>query len=232
MDDFEFAEALVTIAENEPKVYAAGKEAQRKAFANTHQQNGERTNYNYAYYGVGWTDDTFWLEHNIKVSAAECMFYNCAITNLAKILTECGKTIDFSGLKRVYRPFMNAKITVFPELDFSNSTAHSATFRLSSAVTIPKFIVSEKCAEYDATFQSCANLVTLIVEGTIAANGFNVQDCTKLSHESLLSIVNALKDFSADTSGTVWKVTLGATNLAKLSTEEIEIMANKGWLYQ
>ena len=208
-------------------VYEAGKAAQRKAFANAHQQNGERTNYNYAYYGVGWTDDTFWLEHDIVASVAECMFYNSKITNLEKILTECGKTIDFSRLKTVYRPFMNSAITVYPELNFSNSTSQSATLRNASAVTIPKFIISEKCGEFNATFQSCDDLVTLIIEGTIAGTGFDVSDCTKLSHDSLISIVNALKDFSGDT-GT-HTCTLGTTNLAKLTDAEKAIATEKGW---
>ena len=50
-----------------------------------------------------------------------------------------------------------------------------------------------------------------------------------LDHESLLSVVNCLKDYSADTSGTVWKVTLGATNLAKLTADEKAIATGKGW---
>lgn len=41
--------------------------------------------------------------------------------------------------------------------------------------------------------------------------------------------MNALQDKSADTSGTAWKVTVGETNLAKLTTEEINAVKQKGW---
>lgn len=49
-----------------------------------------------------------------------------------------------------------------------------------------------------------------------------------LSHDSLMSIINNLYDIA--TAGVqTQKLVLGATNLAKLSSEEIAIATNKGW---
>jgi hypothetical protein len=60
------AEKLETIAEKQKKVYdagftagqAAGGNAMEEFWDNYYQQNN-RTNYNYAFAGAGWTDDTF-----------------------------------------------------------------------------------------------------------------------------------------------------------------------------
>ena len=53
------AEKLTTIAENEQKVYEAGKKSQYDEFWDTYQTNGQRTNYTYAFSGLGWTDNLY-----------------------------------------------------------------------------------------------------------------------------------------------------------------------------
>ena len=78
---------------------------------------------------------------------------------------------------------------------------------------------------YSGTFGGCKALENLLVHGTIGQNGFNVSQSTKLTHDSLMSIINALE---AKTEGT-WTVTLGATNLAKLTDAEKAIATQKGW---
>jgi hypothetical protein len=67
-------------------------------------------------------------------------------------------------------------------------------------------------------------------EGVIAKNGLNLQ-WSPLSHDSLVSIIDCLQDKSADTSGTVWKVTVGSANLAILTTEDFENIQAKGWIF-
>ena len=54
---------------------------------------------------------------------------------------------------------------------------------------------------------------------------------TKLSHDSLMSIINALKDYSADTSGTTYTLTIGGTNIEKLTQDELDSIEEKGWEY-
>ena len=51
----------------------------------------------------------------------------------------------------------------------------------------------------------------------------------RLQFESVRKIFNALEDKTTDTSGTVWKVTLGTANKAKLSADELKIATDKGW---
>ena len=59
--------------------------------------------------------------------------------------------------------------------------------------------------------------------------------CTKLTHESLMSVINNLYDlnltYDVANGGTLYtqSLVLGAKNLAKLTEEEIAIATNKGW---
>ena len=50
---------LDDMAESIPKVYDAGKKSQYDEFWDSYQENGTCTNYNYAFYGRGWTNKTF-----------------------------------------------------------------------------------------------------------------------------------------------------------------------------
>lgn len=54
----------------------------------------------------------------------------------------------------------------------------------------------------------------------------NLSSAAYMTHESLVDILNALKDLTGETSK---KLTLGTTNLAKLSDEEKLIATNKNW---
>jgi len=55
----------------------------------------------------------------------------------------------------------------------------------------------------------------------------DLSGCPKLTRESILSVLNALGNKNG-LSGT-WKLTLGATNLAKLTESDKAIATGKGW---
>ena len=90
-----------------------------------------------------------------------------------------------------------------------------------------KYNDTSKGTDFTRTFYYCSALVDLNIVGTINAIGLNVSYSTLLSHDSLMSIINALAD-KTGVSGT-FKVTLGSTNLAKLTADEIAIAEGKGW---
>ena len=77
---------LVTIAENEQKVYEAGY----KGFLNDYQNNGNRTYYEYAFAGRGWGDARYNPKHPITAtSCANYMFtdnYNITSTKVPIIV--------------------------------------------------------------------------------------------------------------------------------------------------
>lgn len=200
------ANKLQTIAENMQRVYDAGASTgggDYSEFWNAYTQNGTRTNWNNAFFGYGWSDLTY--------------------KPLSKI----------SNIKYCNTMFSQANITdIKVTLDLTNTTGASSMFLSSTNLkTIPMLIV-HKDLVFSNTFKGCTNLENLTIQGVIGKNGFDVSDSAKLTKVSLLSVLNALEDKTTDTSGTVWKITLGATNKAKLSADELKIATDKGWIVE
>lgn len=138
-------------------------------------------------------------------------------------LAQCGAELDFSGATRIDYGFYYANITVLPELEFGHMIRLLATFSGCSALhTIRKLTVGE-ITEFSQAFAGCTALENLTIAGTIGQNGLDVSECP-LTRESLLSILAALK---AGVSGLT--VTLGESNLAKLTEAEKAIATDKGW---
>lgn len=71
-------------------------------------------------------------------------------------------------------------------------------------------------------FQDCDNLTNLKV-GKITVN-FKFANCGKLSHDSLMNVINALEPTE-----TTKTLTIGTKNLAKLTEAEIAVATEKGW---
>lgn len=114
-------------------------------------------------------------------------------------------------------------IGLIPQVGYFNAFAYD--YKLH---TIAKLGTDEN-TKFSGTFIFCNELINLIIEGTIGQNGFNVQWSTKLTHDSLMNIIDALADKTGDTSGTEWVVTVGSENKAKLTDDELDIAQNKGW---
>ena len=229
------AEKLTTIAENEQKVYDAGAKSEYDRFWGSYQNNGKRTNYNGAFYGSGWNNETFKPKHDIKPTGnnAVSMFRETAITgDLKTILEKLGVVLDTSGVTSFSYCFYNNKFEGLPFIDLSNngnesiSIATAYVFANNSNLKRLEIKVS-KTTTYSNIFNSCSALEELTVTGTIGQNGFSVSPSTKLTHDSLMSIINALYNYSG--SGTTYTVTLGKTNLAKLTDAEKAVATEKGW---
>lgn len=171
-----------------------GAQAEYDHFWNTFQQNGARTEYQYAF-AYYWYDSIFKPKYPIAVRDGQGMF-------------------------------MYSEITEVPELDLTNCIGTNSMFFRSKVEKIAKLKFSESTVIHVGMFSYCYSLVDLMVEGTLAQN-FNMSYASRLSHDSLMSIINALKDYSG--SGTTYTLTLGATNLAKLTDAEKAIATQKGW---
>ena len=100
---------------------------------------------------------------------------------------------------------------------FSNMPIKS--LRISSLITTIPYPAS--------LFVNCMALVDLSLPGNWNFSGLNLSTCKNLSHESLIQIINSLKDNSE--SGSPKTLVLGSNNLSKLTQEEIAIGTSKGW---
>ncbi|MEE0266216.1 MAG: leucine-rich repeat domain-containing protein [Acutalibacteraceae bacterium] len=75
-------------------------------------------------------------------------------------------------------------------------------------------------------FGSFSNLEFVDLGTDFNCNGLNLSISTKFSAETLVNMLNSLKDRTGETAYTL---TLGTTNLAKLTDEQKAIATNKNW---
>lgn len=190
-----------------------GKDIERNLFWETFQGFGSRTNYAYAFRYAYWTDDIFHPIHQIKGNCKQ-IFSSTNITHVDVPIIVDGD-IDFG--------FQSANIKTISLLDLTNVDVISKAFNNNTVLESVSFLTPEDLANHlnpEYTGEK---------KYTIKVTGLDFSSCTKLSKESLLSLVYALDDKTDDTSGTEWIVTIGNTNKAKLTADELAVAVNKGW---
>jgi hypothetical protein len=177
------AEKTLQLKQDFDDVYEAGKKAELDRFWDIYQQNGNRQRYDYAFAGNGWADEVY---KSIKYD----------ITSPSLI----------SGLYR-----FNEYITdTIKPIDCKNFVPLNYVFAEATKLKIIRTLKVYSKNTFTGVFGSCKSLEELYIEGVIGQNGFNVQWSTKLSHDSLMRIINAL---STETSGL--SVTLSKTAVNK-----------------
>lgn len=211
--------------EGETKGFEDGAKSEYDRFWDNFQQNGTRTAYGYAF--RAWTEELFKPKYDITPAGYITGVFNTAnIPDLKGILESRGVKLDTSKCTALLQWFQDSSVKYIPEIDARKSGNNNYLFYTSSIITIDKLICSE-ATHFSSTTFNAKNLESVIIEGTIGVNGFNVSYSPKLSYESLMSIINSLKDFSG--TGETRTCTLGATNLAKLTDAEKAIATEKGW---
>ena len=80
------------------------------------------------------------------------------------------------------------------------------------------------CTFQSTSFQGCTKLTTFNTVSDFNPTGLNLSTCTALTVDSMVAMFNNLV-----TIGTTKTITLGATNLAKLTSEQKAIATGKGW---
>lgn len=209
------------------EVFAAGEKSEYDAFWDAIQDFGGRTDYTYAF--SKWNMDSIKPKYKIgpSVTGVNSMFIGAKTKKIEQ------EYFDFSGVVNNTWNYTFSSMFSLLEIEDVNifgSLCYNYTWSYSYRLITIAIVRSISGTKFQHSFDSCENLENLTIEGVIGENGFDVHWSTKLTHDSLISIISALQDKSADTSGTEWKVTLGTENLAKLSEEEISIAEEKGWV--
>lgn len=230
------AEKFEVIAD---EVYKKGKKDEYDKFWDNYQNYGNRTFYNnYAFAGYGFNFNNFYPKYDIiPDGTANNLFYawENSSGSLKQRLEECGVVLDTSKVTSFSSAFNYSKFTELPTIDLSSMTnASSSIFanNYGSLKSIEKLIVSENTAISSWFGQYCQNLEKLIVEGTIAKSGFNVQWQKKLTTASLLSILTALSKDSTVANGK--SITLATAHQAVIEAdaqclEQLNLAVNAGW---
>ena len=149
--------------------------------------------------------------------------------------------LDTSNATDMSYMFENCRaLTTIPKLDTSNVTNISGMFKgCTSLTTVPQLDTSNVTNTRDTLYYltSLENFGGLLNLGqaystSLSANyytyGLKLSNSTKLTHESLMNIINGLYDIKTKGCKSQ-QLVFGATNLAKLTSEEIAIATNKGW---
>ena len=228
---------LDAMAQSIPQVYDAGAKSEYDRFWDTFQKNGMLGHDYRNAFGPCWTKDNFYPKYDIAGANAgngTFRFFSAerGTFDLAQRLEECGVVFDTSQSAIIESTFYGAWTSRVPVISAvsANQNGLVTTFAYSTIYTIDKLILRDDgTTAFSSTFTGCSNLTNMVIEGKIGKNGFNVRWSKKLTHDSLMSIIHALQDKTADTSGTSWVVTLGAENLAKLTDGEKAIATEKGW---
>jgi len=178
-----------------------------------------------------------------NVTTMNSMFYSCR--NLTSVPLLDTSSVIFMSIMFQECP----ALTSVPAYDTSNVTSMQAMFNgCSSLTTIPLFNTG-KVTVTQNMFKNCSALVSVpaldmskISSATNMANmfsgcsnleeihmtgmkvNFDISASTKFTASALVEILNNLATVSSTQT-----LTMGATNLAKLTAEEKAIATNKGW---
>lgn len=159
------AEKLVIIAENEQKVYDAGKKAEYDAFWDEFQDKGNRTDYRYAFAYGRWTDKNYNPKYPIKIDGfayAMSMFDYTDITD--------------------------TKVDI--ELLNTSTTNVSVFSNAKKLVTIPKLTLGGN-KSFNGWFTNANALTNIEIGGSIDVT-FAIYHTTVLTKESIVSIIEHL----------------------------------------
>lgn len=168
------------------------------------------------------------------VTSFNNMFSNCAALKSIPAF-DTGSVTDFSSA------FINCKsLESIPALNTSNATNVSAFFADCSSLKTIQELNLEKAKNLSNAFNNCKSLTNL--GGFLnlgqnyplnsTANNYsltlNISASNNLTHDSLMNVINKVYDIATKGVATQ-KITIGNTNIAKLTAEEIAIATNKGW---
>lgn len=228
-------------------VYNAGKQVEYDAFWNQFQENGNRTSYTRTFTeesGVACWSKGFTPKYPLKVAygstQANFMFYHFGESlnspvDFVDFMQENGITfycnhpsLPSTDYLAVYNStFSYSKISHLPKL-FVDRTLQYTFENCSHLVTIDELrFYGSSSSNASTSFYGCSELQNITFTGSLQGGGINLFSARKLTHASIMSLINILYDYSAST--TTKTVALGPSNLAKLTDEEKAIATAKGW---
>jgi hypothetical protein len=207
-----------------------GKKSEYDAFWDSHQQNGERFDYRFAF-ANGWRDTIYKPKYPIKPTGSIEGMYQLSL--MSKV-----EGIDTSAVTNFRTMFYYSKAREIGEIDVTKGTNLQYAFsNMSNLEKITKLIVSENTVFNTNTFTSDTNLTEITFEGVLAQGGLDLHWSTKLSKASIEGVIGCL---STSTSGLTVTLSKTAVNTAfetaagagdgSTSTEWIELTDTvKNW---
>lgn len=180
-------------------VFEAGKKSEYDAFWDAYQSNGTRKNYHSAFAGDGWKQANFKPKYTIRPSEARNMFYQSPLTDLT--LTH---KLDFSEVTALSDFIARSSVTKVPAINLSKAIDSLYVFENAfELMTVENLIFPARpfTVNISGMFYRCNALENITITGTIQNTGFDLHWSTKLTVESLTSILTALSKDSSVAAG-------------------------------
>lgn len=230
-------------------ICVAGEQSEYDRFWDYFQKSGTRTEYTFGFAGYGWNEKTFLPKYDMTPTRAYRMFYYFGqqqytstkyYSDLVASLLQNNVTLDFSKCTNLTCLFEYTLISRVGVISTLGVSALDRIFSNAKITTIDKLILKESGSQaFLSTFYKATQLTNLVIEGTIGRNGFNVQWSTKLSCDSIMSIIRALSGSSTGNTVTLSKVAVDQAFESKdgcadgsLTDSWADVMASKdNWTF-
>ena len=226
------ADKLVTIAENMPRVYEAGKNTLYDIVLN----GGKKTSAEYTFYN--WNTEYIRPPFVFKPTTRTmyCFRENHALKKIEK------QYFDFSGVPanatgsnaHYYTCYYCSQLEVFEDIGLPPS-AYTQTWGACLKLHTIELVRSTKETTYNNAFSQCAELEYIRFEGEIGQN-ISFKDNGKLSVESVIDILQHLADLTGESAKTITFHDNVKTRMANQGAmAELEgktydaYIASKGW---
>ena len=189
-------------------VYESGKKDAYDTFWDAFQDNGNRTDYNYAFCNTYWNETTLKPKYDIIPTSAACMFKNNKgiKENISDYFERLGVKLDFSKCTNLNETFAQPGIVGVGTIDTRSCSNIGMVFTWNSTIEeIRNLILKDDGSQgiNSYCFTGVNNLKTINITGTI---GVNVSfPSTVLTRESITSIINALSSTATGKTLTLYR---------------------------
>jgi hypothetical protein len=181
----------VIIAQNEQRVYNAGKQAEYDAFWDALQNYGKRTEYSATF--ALWNIE--YIRPKYKVAPTQSNV-GSLFNNNKKLLAVEKDYFDFSQITNLNADYIcNAcdKLLVFEDCGLPALDRYARCWRFCGKMHTIEVLRSNENTTFTYTFENCSSLENITIEGVIGQD-ISFQWCTKLTRASIESIVNHLSE--------------------------------------
>ena len=174
------------------------------------------------------------LLNTSKVTDMTSMFNTCSSLTTIPLLD----TSNVTNMSQIFRDC--SSLTTIPQLNTNKVTNMYMFFRNCTSLESVPLLNAQAITNIEQIFYRASKLTTLgglqnlgQNYGTNASANYsdyslNLAYNPNLTHDSLMNVINNLYDIATKGCNTQ-QLTIGSTNLAKLTAEEIAIATNKGW---
>jgi hypothetical protein len=154
-----------------------------------------------------------------KADNMTAMFSNC--TNLMQVpLLNTANVVHFDEM------FYNcSSLTVVPQFDTTNLYSANLMFGGCSKLVSVPLLDFTNAKELRSMLLGCSELTDLKGFTNLSVN-LDLSSSRKLTADSIMNVINQAADLSETDNATL---TLGTTNISKLTEEQIAIATSKGW---